>query len=311
MNQLTRLLVGLDLTEMDERLIRYAAFLCEQPSIEKVIFMHAEKTLEIPHELMKSFTHQNEPAEDTVQKLIEAKVKPYFQNLPHVEVEVVVVEGTPVRELLSWSKDEKSDLIIVGRKLHLRGSGILPQKLLRSGRVSLLFVTENAEPVINRIVVSIDFSDYSMMALDQMLHSALNRPEVEIICLHIYEVPSGYITMGESFEEFDEKMKGYARKKFDQVLSDFPELKERAHLHLVRKEHEVDMGEKIVMQARKLKADLLVIGAKGKSAAALFILGSVTEKILRYNDTIPLVVFKKKNESLGFLDALLNTDESV
>lgn len=302
-------MVGLDLTEMDERLIRYAAFLSEQPTIEKVVFIHAEKTLDIPHELMKSFARNNDSAEDSVKRMIEAKVMPYFENLPHVEVDVKVVEGTPVRELLSWSKEEISDLIIVGRKLHLRGSGILPQKLLRSGRVSLLFVTENAMPVLNRIVVGIDFSEYSMMALDQMLHSALNRPEVEVICLHTYEVPSGYITMGESYEEFDERMQGFARTKFDHVLSDFPELKDRTHLKLVRKEHEDDMGELIVVEARKERADLLVIGAKGKSAAALFILGSVTEKILRYNDTIPLVVFKKKNEEIGFLDALLNTDD--
>lgn len=309
MNQLTRLMVGLDLTEMDERLIRYAAFLSEQPTIEKVVFIHTEKTIEVPHELMNSFTRSNDSAQDSIRKMLEAKVMPHFENLPHVEVEVKVVEGLPVRELLSWSKDEMSDLIIVGRKVHLRGSGILPQKLLRSGRVSLLFVAENASLVLNRIAVGIDFSEYSMMALDQMLHSALNRPEIEVICLHAYEVPSGYITMGESFEEFDEKMQGFARNKFDHVLSDFPELKERAHLKLVRKEHEDDIGELIVVEARKEKADLLVIGAKGKSAAALFILGSVTEKILRYNDTIPLVVFKKKDEEIGFLDALLNTDD--
>lgn len=309
MDQLTRLMVGLDLTEMDDRLIGYAAFLSEQPTIEKVVFMHAEKTMEVPHELMESFARSNEPAEDSIKNMIEAKVRPYFEKLTHVHVEVIVVEGTPVRELLSWSKQQRSDLIIVGRKLHLKGSGILPQKLLRSGRVSLLFVTENAEPVLKRIVVSIDFSDYSMMAFDQMLHSALNRPSVEVICLHVYEVPSGYITMGESYEKFDEKMQGFARNKFDQVLADFPELKDRAHLKLVRKEHDDDMGKLIVVQARKEKADLLVIGAKGKSAAALFILGSVTEKILRYNDAIPLIVFKKKNEELGFLDALLSTDE--
>lgn len=302
-------MVGLDLTEMDDNLIQYTAFLSEQPAVEKVIFIHTEKTIEVPDELIESFTRRNQPADSSVKSMIEAKVLPYFENLPHVQVEVKVIEGTPVRELLSLSKEQKIDLIIVGRKIHLRGSGILPQKLLRSGRVSVLFISENAEPVLNCMVVSIDFSDYSMMALNQMLHSALNRRNVEIICLHIYEVPSGYITLGKSFEEFDERMQGFARIKFDQVLADFPELRDRASLKLVRKENEDDIGELIVVQAKKEKADILVIGAKGKSAAALFIMGSVTEKILRHNDSIPLIVFKKKNEELGFLDALLSTDE--
>ena len=309
MKPISQMMVGLDLTEMDNHLIRYAAFLSEQPAIEKVIFMHAQKTIELPQELIQSFTHPYESAEESIRSMIRAKAKPYFDKLPHVQVEILILEGNPVRELLSWTKEQQIDLIIVGRKLHLRGSGILPQKLLRTGRVSVLFVTENAEPVLRRIVVSIDFSDYAMMALDQMLHSALNRPEVEIICLHVYEVPPGYITLGESFEEFDDRMRGYAHDKFNKVLSEFPELTNRAHLKLVRKDHEDDIGELIVVEARKERADMLVIGAKGKSAAALFIMGSVTEKILRYNDSIPLVVFKKKDEELGFLDALLHSDE--
>lgn len=308
-DQLKTLMVGLDLTEMDENLIRYAAFLSEQPSIEKVIFMHTEKNLDFPSELAEGFRRSSQPVEDTVSDMIESKVKTYFDNLQHVQVEVKVIEGSPVKELLDWSKKQKVDLIIVGRKLRLRGSGVLPQKILRSGRVSVLFVTEDAVPVLDHILISIDFSDYSMMALNLMLHSALNRPEIKITCLHVYEVPSGYITMGESYKDFDDRMQGFARNKYEQVLQDFPQLITRARLKLVRKENEDDIGELIVMEARKEQADLLVIGAKGKSAAALFIMGSVTEKILRYNDKMPLMVFKKKNESIGFLDALLNTDE--
>lgn len=307
MNTLKRIMVGLDLSEMDDTLIRYAAFLCSISEIEKVYFIHAEKSLDIPEEVLASMP-KGLPDDVKLKSALEDKVTQHFGPESRVQVEVQVVEGSPLKELLHRAKAEQIDLVLVGRKLHLRGSGVLAQKILRNGRVSVLFVPENANPVLNQIMVSVDFSEYSLMALDRMLNSALPRPEVQITCLHAYQVPTGYITLGMSYEDFDERMKGFARNKFEQVLARFPELADRAKLKLVRLEDENDMGELIVLEAKRAKADMLVIGAKGLSAAALFVLGSVTEKILRYNDDIPMIVYKKAKEEIGFLDAILSGD---
>ncbi|MFT2009438.1 universal stress protein [Pontibacter sp. 13R65] len=303
---LKRIMVALDLTDMDDTLIRYAAFISTQSTIEKVIFIHTEKSLEIPAELMEGMEREVVPTESSIRTLIQEKVMTYFRELPGLEVEVQVMEGGPVKEMLKLSKREQVNLLLVGRKLHLRGSGVLPQKLLRTGKVSVLFVPENNEPKLSKAVVATDFSEYSLMALDRMLHSAINRPSMAIECLHVYEVPSGYITLGESYKSFDIRMQGFANEKFEQVLQKFPELQDRASLRLVKQEYNDDLGEVIVLEAKRSKADLLVIGAKGKSTAALFIVGSVTEKILRYDDNIPLLVFRDENEEVGFLDALLD-----
>lgn len=303
-------MIGLDLTEMDETLIRYTAFLCSISQIEKVYFIHAEKSLELPDELVASFPQGHLPTDEKIKEMVEQRVAQYFSpgSPVEVEVEVQVVEGSPLKELLHWSKVKQIDMVLVGRKLRLRGSGVLAQKLLRTGRVSVLFVPETAEPVLNHIVVSVDFSDYSMMALDRILHSALARPEVQITCLHVYQVPTGYITLGISYEDFDKRMQGFAHDKFEQVLAQFPGLAERAKLKLVKLDDEDEIGELIVLEAKRSRADMLVIGAKGKSAAALFVLGSVTEKILRNNSDIPMIVYKKAKEEIGFLDALLSDE---
>jgi nucleotide-binding universal stress UspA family protein len=307
MNTLKRIMVGLDLSEMDDTLIRYTAYLCSISQIEKVYFIHAEKSLDIPAEIMESMPN-GMPADEKLRGALEEKVHQYFGPESQARVEVQVVEGSPLKELLHWSKVKKIDMVLVGRKLHMRGSGVLAQKILRTGRMSVLFVPENVHPVLNHIVVSVDFSEYSLMALERMLDSALARPEVQITCLHAYQVPTGYITLGMSYEEFDERMKGFAVDKFEQVLQRFPELAERAKLKLVKQDNDDDMGELIVLEAKRARADLLVIGAKGKSAAALFVLGSVTEKILRHNDDIPMIVYKKAKEEIGFLDALLSNE---
>ena len=306
MNTLKRLMVGLDLTSMDETLINYAAFLSAELQIEKIYFIHVEKSLEVPHELLKNLERTNLPADEGIRDMIHSKVGPAFAGLGQVEVEVLVEEGTPLKELLHWAKVKQIDLMLMGRKLRLRGSGVLAQKMLRTGRIGILFVPETFEPKLKRIVVSVDFSEYSEMALDRVLHSALSKPDIHVFCLHVYQVPTGYRTLGMTYEAFDERMRGFAQEKYDKLIERFPELRERAELVLVRQGDTDDIGELVVLEAKRARADLLVIGAKGMSAAALFVIGSVTEKILRYDMDIPLLVFKKKDEDMGFLDALLN-----
>jgi nucleotide-binding universal stress UspA family protein len=306
MNTLTRLLVGLDMTAMDETLIRYAALLSAELKVEEVSFIHIVKRLEMPEELQKGLLREQLSAGEGVRLMILEKVKPAFERLPHINTEVLVAEDSPLKGLLHWSKLKNADLLLVGRKLRLRGTGVLAQKILRTGRISVLFVPETAETRLHRVVVSLDFSKYSEMALERVLNYALAKPDVHVVCLHVYEVPSGYITLGMSYEVFEERMRGFAMQKYDQVLQRFPELRDRGELVLVRQAENYDIGEQVVMEAKRARADLLVVGAKGMSATALFVLGSVTEKVLRYDIDIPLLIFKNKDEKLGFVDALLS-----
>ncbi|MCJ8163651.1 universal stress protein [Pontibacter sp. E15-1] len=302
---LNRLLVGLDLTPADDTLIEYTAYLCAELQVNYVCFIHVEKKLEVPVELLPNLRRETLTPEESFRQMIAAKVQTVFARLPQVEVEVQIDEGSPLKQLLHWTNVKQIDLILAGRKLRLHGSGVLAQKLLRSGRNSVLFVPEAFEPRLRRIVVSVDFSKYSEMALDRVLHSALSKPDVQVVCLHVYEVPPGYITLGMSYEEFDDRMRGFAREKYEKLLGRFPELEERAEFVLVRKNEQDDVGALVVMEAKRAHADMLVIGAKGMSAAALFVIGSVTEKILRHDMDIPLLVFKNKDETIGFLDAII------
>ncbi|RIJ41766.1 universal stress protein [Pontibacter oryzae] len=306
MNTLNRLMVALDLTPMDATLIPYAAFLCAELQVEKVYFIHVEKSLDLPSEFLQGMERGNLPTDEGIREDIMTKVGPAFQGLPQTQVEVLIEEGTPLKELLHWAKVKQIDLMLVGRKLRLRGSGVLAEKILRTGRVGVLFVPETFEPKLQRVVVSLDFSKYSEMALDRVLHSALAKPDIHVICLHIYQVPTGYRTLGMTYESFDQRMQGFAREKYENLLSKFPELTERAELVLVRQDDNTDIGQLVVLESKRNRADMLVIGAKGLSAAALFVIGSVTEKVLKYDMDIPLLVFKNKEEDMGFLDALLS-----
>jgi len=56
--------------------------------------------------------------------------------------------------------------------------------------------------------------------------------------------------------------------------------------------------------AERERADLILMGARGRSNSAAVMLGSVTERLL-HDSTIPIIAVKQKGEeaNMGFLDA--------
>lgn len=306
MYTLKKLLVTMDFTRMDEIQVRYTAFLCSLLSIEKVYFVYVRRKQDIPQEVLQSLKLTEVPlthpeALQEMQKL----VRHYFGSIKNVQTEVLVKDGDPLKELLKVTKQHDIDLIVTGRKMRLRGSGILSHKLVHTSGVSVLLIPETAVHKLQHVVVSLDFSEYSKMTLAYVQQLASTRPDLEITCLHVYEVPTGYITLGVSYEEFEARIRHFAEEKFDKLMSVFPELQGRADLCLVRKNIQDDTGEVVVREAKRARADLLVVGARGMFGATLLLMGSVSEKVIRKNDEIPLLIFKKKNEHLSFLDALI------
>jgi len=54
------------------------------------------------------------------------------------------------------------------------------------------------------------------------------------------------------------------------------------------------------------QADLIVVGTRGRTAAAAVLLGSVTERLLS-STNVPLLAVKKKGTGLNLLEAILLT----
>lgn len=306
MYALKKLLVTMDFTRMDEIQVCYTAFLCSILPIEKIYFVFVRLKQDIPQEVLQSLNLAEVPAPhpEALQEM-QKLVHHYFGSIKNVQTEIIVKDGYPLKELLKVSKQNEIDLIVTGRKLRLRGSGILSHKLVHTGGVSVLLIPETAMPELKHVVVSIDFSEYSKMTLAYIQQIASSQPNLQVTCLHVYEVPTGYISLGISYEEFDARTRNFAEEKFEKLMAEFPELKGRTYFSLVRKNLQDDTGEVIVLEANRARADLLVVGARGISWAALLMMGSVTEKVIRKNDDIPLLIFKNKNENLSFVDALI------
>jgi nucleotide-binding universal stress UspA family protein len=66
-----------------------------------------------------------------------------------------------------------------------------------------------------------------------------------------------------------------------------------------------DPVQEIVSKALETEADGIIIGAKGRTAATALFIGSIAERLIQFNDSLPLLVTRPKGKNAGILDYIL------
>lgn len=295
-----RILVCLDITEIDETLLQASSVLTKYLEIDKIYFFHVVKSLELPEELTDKYPDLLAPVDESVEKLIEDKIDRSFESngCPY---DIDVAEGNSLDQILKWSRVKEIDLILVGRKKS--GLGVLPESLVKVCHNSLLVVPENSRIDSEKILVPLDFSKNSIMTFHHAKELA-DKFKSELVCQHNYHVPSGYHLSGKSYEEFAKIMKGHAENDFKKFCEEmgFDHIINRCILSL-DEDHDPATTSLGVAQAENV--NLIVIGSKGRTGLSSILIGSVAMKMIKHGTEIPLLVVKDKKENLGFLDAIL------
>lgn len=297
----SRAMIGLDLTEMDDILIKKTAVFIKFLGIEKCYFLHVAKNLEIPQEILTQYPKLTSAADESIEAVFKSKLKEF--NFPEdIETEVFVEEGGhPLDTFLRWAKIKDVDLIIMGRKDNLSGNGVLADGVAKKAPCSVLLVQE-MRPIKfpKKILIPTDFSTHNHLIYEfaELITDQLNA---ELVPMHIYEVPHGYSKTGKSFGEFAEIMKENAQQDFKKFVSkhNHPELK----CEMVLNEGK-NPGQLILEFAQEIDADMILLGSRGRTTSAAILLGSTAEKLIHVNKYLPMLIFKKKGETMGFFDAL-------
>jgi nucleotide-binding universal stress UspA family protein len=295
-----RILVGLNLTDRDEAVTKYASMIANVLHSGSITFMTVASHPDIPESVSKEFPELLETALEAKRKQLEKTVSKFFSANPGTEVNCTIAEGNRLEAILRYVKENDIDLIVLGKKQEKDASGLLSEKLARKAPCSVLITSDEEKPVVRKILVALDFSEHSVDAVEMAVGIAKASGLVEINCLHVYEVPTGYSRTGKSHEEFAAIMEQNARKECEQFMK-------QRDLQGIQVIPHFALGERPSMVIRefaeKLEVDLIVVGARGRSTGAAIFLGSVTERLLRLTDR-PLLAVKRKGSGLGFLEAL-------
>ncbi len=304
MYPLKRFLVCLDFSPIDRTLIEYVAGLTAGIPDAKLYFIYVSKRLEVPEEIKKSYPGITGPADEILEKEMESLVGKHFDGKSAASVSIAVKDGNVTEQILKWSQVKEIDVIVMGLKSSMKGSGSNPAKITSVCHATVLFIPENAKYQLQTVIVPTDFSANSLMALEQALEMK-KLVQCRILLQNVYTVPVGYHYTGKEYAEFAVIMKHNAEKQMSNFIR-----KNNISPDDVQTLFSIDDDEEpadvIYMEAQAQNVDLIILGSKGRTSAAAFLLGSVAVNVLRLNKTVPYMIVKDKKSNMGFIEAFKN-----
>lgn len=307
--------ICLDMSLTDNYIIRNVANLADKFQPETLHFVHITHKPDIPDEVLRDIPDLQIPELTYYRSKIQDYIDGHFTADYHIKIHVV--EGNPFTELLRLINKLPCDLIIVGNKGD-ENQGVITRKLTRKAPCSVLFLPELFKESIDTIVVPTDFSDYSEMALKMSQTIAEKYDKCNVHILHVYKDSSKYLSqIFETVHEvdqilvkrrtIDEKLTTYARHKLDTYLDKFKKEGYDFIPHITSIDRGKEIGNAIDEWIKDNTPDLVIIGAKGQSAASAVLLGSVSEQVYTKGSDYLLMIIKRKGENKSLLKALLRT----
>jgi nucleotide-binding universal stress UspA family protein len=277
-----RMLVVLDKRDDDQDLIRYAEFCSKIYRPEDIYFVYVTPDLESQLDFTVRFQDEGTlamPVDEEIAASVRQRVKRYFGDLGQTRIHIDVLEGKQEAQVTHWAAVKHADLVLLGRHGDDAEETVNIKRIVRRVNASILVVPTGAEPAVQSVVVPVDFSEQSALALYRAQQLAERLDEVDLRLFHAFEVPPGHFRISRSAEQFERIMADNANEAMERFLerADAGALSEAVVLAPVTGSNPAtDIQKHLAQEA----ADLVVIGAQGHGAVERFLVGSVTESLL-------------------------------
>ncbi|MBY5950376.1 universal stress protein [Algoriphagus sp. NF] len=299
-----KMIVCLDQSSLDKTLVEFAQFIARVNQTKKIFFVNVIKNLSVPKEVLEEFPNLIENMITERQNAMQKTVSEVFGDQKDISLNYVVKEGNLSKKILKLSEEKSVDMIIIGRKTTLPGTGVAALRLARRASCSLLIIPETTVPKVQKILVPSDFSEYSKDAMEEAIMIAAKHGNAEIVCQNVFNVPSGYHFTGKTYEEFTQIMQMHAEINYKKFIRKI-DTKNIKITPVYTQDDNDDPVQEIIDKALEIGADGIVIGAKGRTAATALFIGSMAERLIQFNDTLPLLVTRPKGKNAGILDYIL------
>lgn len=285
MKQIKNILVALDLSDLDDVLIKYASYISGLLGAENVYFVHNIKKYEISELFEEHLKDVN--LDEMIGDELNEKVSQLFTA--KCNWEVFISEDPYSESLIKYVADKYAiNLAIVGNKKHENGTGVVSSKLLRLLRCDLLSVPRAAQEKIETIWAGTDLSHDSRKVLE-VTKQLQEKTNATLKLVHVYSVPvqfSPYVTP----ESMAPKVEKHVQEKFEKFIKKLNYSQPLEPLVFLGRES--GAAQKIITNIRKSNVDLLMISDKGGNTFSPFAVGSVTEELFNENFGVPIWVVK-------------------
>lgn len=207
-----------------------------------------------------------------------------------IEVQVKVQHKDLAEAVPRIARDENADLLM---RTDFVGEGISKKEnetwynLIRESLTSVWIARQGKKQPPKKIICPVDFSNSSMQALTDAIRLC-KAFDAELTVLTTFEpmVVSFPTRLNIDYESENQAIEDDSRRGLNAFLKD-------VDLESVRHQSKVVEGKPalvIVEEIKKQQADLVVMGATGKSILQRFFLGSVTESVMQQLPCSMLIV---------------------
>jgi len=203
-------------------------------------------------------------------------------------VEATIAVGIPLHEILEHVRRLHADLLvagITGTGETAAGVGSISGKLARKSPSRVLLVRSGHSHAFQKVVACIDFSETSREVVAAARRIAI-KDSASVDFLHVWQEPWIVPTRGAFVESvypslvFTENERQAHMKNLRQGLHDFIGPAAEG-IHATEVLHEsMNYAAGITAHAQECKADLIIMGGKGRTNLRYMLMGSTAERLL-------------------------------
>ncbi len=191
--------------------------------------------------------------------------------------------GIPHEEVVAGCQDQGCDLIAIGYRLGDTSEdlGSTAYRILTRSPVPVLVYPHRPPTEPRRILVPVDLSETSLKALEKAFEVAPVFG-AEVVVLHVIELLES-LAPQEAQARVEREVEEILKRRLHRVAGSVP--------YRVRIERRYEALPGILDAIEDEQPDLLIMASHGRSGLQHWLMGSVTEKVLRSVE-VPALVFK-------------------
>ncbi|MBB6459751.1 universal stress protein [Flammeovirga kamogawensis] len=304
MSLFRRTLVALDGSEKDKKLLEHASTHIAMGKVEKLYFIHVQKSLNLPQELTDKYPDMLSPLDESIGKTMDTLIHKYIKNIDSYNYELMIEEGDPAETIIKMSKRKQVDIVIIGKNSSGERTGSVARKVASFAPCSVLFAPEllPEDRTTPNILLPLNFSDSSKEALEQTEELAKLVKDSKVIAINCFRVPQGYSSTGKSYDEVAKILSEISEKKLDNFVAQTGNSNHDITTEPILIGEDESKFDAIYKTAKKVSADLIVVGSKSRTFMASMVLSSTAEKLLSSDINLPILIYKSKGKALDIFN---------
>ena len=280
--------VFLDLTKIDDNILNYVREMDHLLHFETLTLIHYIELQDYTDVFSSHFPDLDRPLDEILHD--EMKERAQAAGLDEKRIQITIHQKGGYEDLIQWVDSSAFDFCVFGKKVIYNGTGVFSGKVSRLISKSALFISETSRPQWEKVLVPIDYSDYSEKSLKLACDFAKNL-NIEVIALHVFQVPPSYFPI---IKEQSEPVIKEVRSKAEKRIREYAKkigLPDTLSVDLIYAEGKT-IANCIYDYSRSHYIDLIMMGFKGKEDDDSFLIGSVAERLIQSDRDLPVFLVR-------------------